>query len=249
MDNIDKFTGRAEQYARFRPGYPEEYFDYLVGASSLSRTSIVADIGAGTGIFTKHLLNRGVTVYAVEPNADMRSAAQDYLRDYPGLRILDGCDADTRLAAHSIDLITVAQAFHWFNTEKFRAECRRILKPASKVALVWNRQVLDNALVQEIACVCGSLCPSFHGFAGSRTDLSKMDFYKDGVYDYREYSDDLPYSLEQFIGRSLSSSYAPKNEDKNYAQFVLELEGVFAKYNQQGILYMPNRLCSYLGEV
>lgn len=252
MDNTVKFTGKAENYTKFRPSYPKEYLDYLVNECSIRKTSVVADVGAGTGIFTKSLLEKECTVIAVEPNVDMRNAAQEFLNGYDKLTLVNGTDENTTILSHSVDLITAAQAFHWFDAEKFKLECRRILKPNAKVALVWNSRDSHSEFVMETSGICHRLCPDFHGFSGGISSCSDEIFalfFKESKYDYKQFSNNLEYDLDGFIGRNLSASYAPKENDKNYEEFIFEMKQHFQKYSNNGKVIVPNKTNSYIGEV
>ncbi|MDE5591033.1 MAG: class I SAM-dependent methyltransferase [Acetatifactor sp.] len=97
-----------------------------------------ADIGAGTGKLTKELAKRGYTVYAVEPNEDMRVQLAITLSAYTNTKIIGSAAENTTLPDKSIDVITVAHALHWFDIERFKAECCRILKPDGIVIVIYN---------------------------------------------------------------------------------------------------------------
>lgn len=132
-DSTKRFTDRVANYVKYRPGYPQEAVNYLEKACDLKPGSVIADIGAGTGIFTKLLLEKGHKVYAIEPNDAMREEADRQLGPFPGYHSMPGTADKTGLSARSIDLITCAQAFHWFNTAEAKAEFQRILKLALKL--------------------------------------------------------------------------------------------------------------------
>ena len=102
----------------------------------ISEDCVIADIGSGTGIFSRQLLHNGYNVYAVEPNADMRKKAEEMLSEYQGFVSVDGMDSNTNLPDKSMDHVTAAQAFHWFDADAFKKECRRILKPDGKIIIV-----------------------------------------------------------------------------------------------------------------
>jgi len=138
MDNTTKFDGKAEFYAKSRASYAPALFEYIEGMLEDEDFSIFADIGSGTGIFTEQLLMCGHYVYAVEPNKDMREIAEERLDEYDGFCSVDGTDVNTNLKNDSVDHITVAQAFHWFDMDAFKKECRRILRKDGKVIIVYN---------------------------------------------------------------------------------------------------------------
>jgi SAM-dependent methyltransferase len=134
--NTENFTGKAEAYALGRPGYPKEAIDYI--CSLVPRDAVFADIGAGTGKFTVTLAERGYSVFAVEPNADMRGQLKETLATFSNAMILDDTAEATTIPDHSVDVITVAHALHWFDLDAFREECRRIIKSDGLIIVIYN---------------------------------------------------------------------------------------------------------------
>src|SRR5688500_1110503 len=142
-DTIHRFSNRVANYVKYRPGYPPGVLQLFKDEMGLTKDSVLADIGSGTGLSTKPFLENGNTVYGVEPNAVMREAAEQYLKEFPNFRSHDGTAENTNLEDTSIDFVIAAQAFHWFDADKTRTECLRILKPGGYVALIWNERQLD----------------------------------------------------------------------------------------------------------
>lgn len=140
------FSAKVADYSASRPNYPAALFDVFRNTCKLSAGDVVADIGAGTGLLTKGLLQQGFRVVAVEPNASMREACDRLLRRFQGYRSVDGRAEDLPLEASSVDLITAAQAFHWFEIDKAKPEFLRVLRPNGKVALIWNDRVFEDPL-------------------------------------------------------------------------------------------------------
>jgi len=145
-DPTKRFSDRVEMYVKYRPHYPQAILTCLEKECGLTETAVIADVGSGTGILTKLFLDHGNKVYGVEPNAEMRQAAEAYLADYAHFTSVNGRSEATTLPAHSVDFVTAGQAFHWFQWQETRTEFRRILKPGGIVALVWNerRQQADS---------------------------------------------------------------------------------------------------------
>jgi ubiquinone/menaquinone biosynthesis C-methylase UbiE len=141
-DNTNRFTGRAEDYDRYRQRYPaEEVLSRLRQWCGLTPSWLIADIGAGTGMLAEVFLTNGNQVLAVEPNQDMRDQMRPSIEQHLGqpvqhLEIIDATAEDTSLPAASIDMVAVGRAFHWFDEDRALAEFRRILKPNGWVALV-----------------------------------------------------------------------------------------------------------------
>lgn len=254
MENTEKFTGKAAAYSKYRPNYPSAYIEYLVESNSLNLDSTIADIGSGTGILTQQLLDKGFQVHAVEPNDNMRIAAETNLENYPNFISHNASAEHTGLSNNSVDLITVAQAFHWFDKALFKMEAKRILKKDGNVSLVFNNRILSDPFIIENAEICRTYCPSFKGFSnGIFNDKDRFlkvlqEFYKDG-FEYREFVHPIPFHLDGFIGRNLSSSFSIPSDDDNYMNFVDALTELFYKYSKDGVHMMPNLTISYMGEV
>ncbi|MEB9193609.1 class I SAM-dependent methyltransferase, partial [Bacillus cereus] len=193
MKTTENFTDRADMYAKYRPSYPNEYIDYLLPANQVKGNRIVADIGSGTGIFSRQLLESGLHVIGVEPNDDMRKMAEQSLKLYSRFQSIKATAENTTLKENSVDLVTVAQAFHWFDKEAFKIECQRILKQKANVALVWNSRDLTSPLIKENAEICQKTCPNFKGFSGGIDETPEVfnSFFKDGKYEFKEYQNDL----------------------------------------------------------
>jgi ubiquinone/menaquinone biosynthesis C-methylase UbiE len=115
------FSSKAEKYARFRWDYAPLAVRTIFDIAHLSNESIVADIGAGTGILTKHFVGKVKLIYAIEPNLEMRRLAENQLGQFPSWRTIAGIAESTTLPDHCVDMITVAQAIHWFDPQQTRS--------------------------------------------------------------------------------------------------------------------------------
>ena len=249
-DNKNRFSSRVENYTRYRPSYPAGYIDYLITEIGFSPESVVADIGAGTGILSKLLAPRVKTVLAVEPNAEMRLAAAEYCNDTGNIVIIDGSAEATSLADSSVDFITAGQAFHWFDIEDSRKEFLRILKPGGRVALVWNTRDITTPFGREYEALVKQTCLKYLGSGGGSSEsLAYRMFFKSGEYNYRVFPNDRRVDLETLIGYSLSTSYAPVKGDRNFSGFVEKLVALYDKYAVNGSLSMPAATHSYVGEI
>ena len=127
------FARSADAYEHGRPEYPPAALDAL----RLSPDLTVLDLAAGTGKLTRALVAAGATVLAVEPVAEMRAALP------ASVQALAGTAEAIPLADGSVDLVTVAQAFHWFDGDAALREIHRVLRPGGRLALLWNRRVED----------------------------------------------------------------------------------------------------------
>ena len=253
MNNIYKFTGKAETYAKYRPTYPQAYIDYLFKSVNLNRESVIAEIGSGTGILLKQLLERHSCVIGVEPNDDMRGIAERTLSGYPGFISHIGTAENTLLENRSVDLIVAAQSFHWFDPDLFRKECRRILKPDAPVNLVWNTRDNHSELVIQNAGICQLYCPDFHGFSGGKDSQNPEvfeNFFRDGRYELMTFDNPQSFDLDGFIGRNLSASYAPLPGSQSREKFIEALTELFHSLKgEDGKVVMSCYTRSYLGLV
>lgn len=126
------FQDGGEHYDRVRPGYPEDAVEWLLRAGA--RTA--ADLGAGTGKFTRLLVARGLQVTAVDPSRDMLDQLRTVL---PDVIALEGTAEETGLAAEGFDVVTAAQAWHWCDPLAASTEAARILVPGGTLGLIWNQ--------------------------------------------------------------------------------------------------------------
>ncbi len=117
-DPTRRFSSRVQNYVRYRPGYPPAVIDLLKKECGLSPSTVIADVASGTGIFTRMLLENGNRVLGIEPNPAMRKAGEEFLSAYPGFASLGGSAEATSLPDHSVDMITAAQAAHWFDRQE-----------------------------------------------------------------------------------------------------------------------------------
>ena len=125
------FGAAAAAYQRGRPGYPPEAIDWLLPA----RPRRVLDLGAGTGKLTSVLHGRGLDVVAVEPSGGMREQLSVSVPDIP---VFAGTAEDIPLGDGSVDVVLVAQAWHWVDPRRAIPEVARVLAAGGELGLVWN---------------------------------------------------------------------------------------------------------------
>lgn len=243
----DGFNGRGRAYSDFRPGYPDGLFEYMARQGLLTPDGTAADIGAGTGIFSRLLARYIPTVYAIEPSEDMRARGEAC----GGVRMLPGSAEDTGLPDASVDLVTAAQAFHWFDREAFRRECRRILRPQGHAALIWNQRDPASPVIRESFEINRRLCPDFRGFSAG-LDLDAPGVFSDlfgGPYQSAAFENPVLCTKEGFVGRALSSSFAPRRGDGAYEEYVAAFASLFDKYAENGRLLYPYITRLFYGRV
>ncbi len=233
-DPTTRFSDRVANYTRYRPGYPGEIIEYFQAILGLSTDSQVADIGSGTGIFTRLLLGTFLKVYGVEPNGAMREEAERLLADFPGFVSISGSSEQTGLGDASVDFLTVAQAFHWFDQVKTKEEFRRVVKPQAHVALIWNKRSNNSAFLKSYESIVRSNIPEYEEVNHHRcTEEVIADFF-DGKVQKKVFSYSQDFDLEGVLGRLLSSSYCPLPETDAFARIQLELGQAFASCQKDG---------------
>ena len=243
-DNTELFSRKSEDYSRFRPSYPDVAIDWLFGKSGDIQ---VLDIGAGTGIFTKALLRRFSKVAALEPNGDMRA---QFLKFLPEISCAETTGEATGYPAASVDLITVAQAFHWLDAERFKVEAMRILRPCGKIAIVWNTSC-DSDFTRERNAVCQKYCPRFRsGHAGKHSAAEGDAFLRNSYFENVEVvSFDNPFAMDRrsFEGNIRSRSYALTPADAEYDNFMAEQASVFNRHAVNGTVTEMQETQIYFG--
>ncbi len=209
-DRLTRFDGRGAVYAAHRPGYPDGAIDALV--EGLPDGATAADVGAGTGISSRLLAARGLVVIAIEPNADMRDAAE------PDDRITwrDGTGEATGLADASLDLVLCAQSFHWMDPQPALAEFARTLRPAGRVAIMWN--VVDQRTPVGVA-YCDMIQRNATAPITSPTHTGAHEHTMEQLWSapdlanerHLEFTYTTRHDFEGLVGRAASSSYCPQN--------------------------------------
>lgn len=246
MNNTNKFRDKANEYSCGRPSYANGLIDMLYGEHGFCASSTIADIGSGTGIFTRQLLEKGSAVYAVEPNRDMREKAESALSGFAKFHSVNGTAENTTLENRSADFVTVAQAFHWFDVVPFKNECSRILKPNGKIFLIWNTRDAESEINKRQELIFKRFCPSFKGFSGGiKENDDRIRLFFDDRFKYVEFENPLFYAREKFIQRSLSSSYSPRSDDGCYGDYIQALNDLFDEFSQNGILTVANKTEAY----
>ncbi|HVS90688.1 MAG TPA: class I SAM-dependent methyltransferase [Mucilaginibacter sp.] len=251
-DPTKRFSNRVDNYVKYRPGYPPEVINYLEKECNLSPGSVMADVGAGTGIFTKLLLELGFTVYAIEPNYAMRHEADRQLKNFPAYHSKSGTAESTGLKQDSVDLVVCAQAFHWFNTPETKSEFQRILKPGGQVALVWNNRDIE---ADAFAIAYELLLKSLSGGDYERVNHQNlvetdfMRFFAGGQYKLAKFHNQQVFDFEQLAGRAFSSSYVPAEETDAGKAFKAQLLDLFDTYQKHGKVIFKYTTEVYLGEV
>jgi SAM-dependent methyltransferase len=247
---LRRFSDRVEDYVRHRPGYPHGVIGLLSERAGLSGASTVADVGSGTGIFTRLLLGTGARVFAVEPNDAMRSRAEEEFRACANFVSVPGSAEATGLGDRSVSLVTCAQAFHWFDAESARREFARILAPGGWCALIWNTPLAEGTdfavgyerIKVEFGTDFQRVRHENIGKAG-RFDA----FFGAGGWKRERLENSQTLDYEGLKGRLLSSSYAPNAGHPRHGAMLAALQELFDRCRRGGVVRMDYTTEVFLG--
>ena len=247
-DHAGRFSNRVDDYIRYRPGYPKALITTLLEKTGLAAGAKVADIGSGTGIFTRLLLDAGFTVYAVEPNPEMRTAAEHSHADQTGFFSIAAPAEATGLKNKSLDLITAAQAFHWFNNPPTQLEFSRILKPEGYLALIWNRRRTEQAFQREYESILRRHAPEYS--TANHMNLNDDEicsFFTRGKIEKLIFENFQEFDFDSLLGRVKSSSYCPAEDSEDFRQLSADLSVLFDDSNVDGKIKFEYHTDLYLG--
>lgn len=246
MIPAERFSNRVSDYVSGRPGYPDEAVAWLSETFGLSPGALIADVGAGTGISSEALLRHGFAVVAVEPNDAMREAAIARLSGSPRFRSVSAPAEATTLPAESVDAVVAAQAFHWFDRERFRAECARILRPGGFVALLWNvRRLAGSPFAADYEALLREFGTDYLKVRHENvTEEELAAFFADA---FKEHTFDNVQILDEpgLRARLLSSSYVPAAGHPRHEPMLAALAALFEKHQRGGKVAMEYDLRVY----
>lgn len=249
-DSTQRFSDRVEAYQKYRPEYPPALISTLLEKIRLNKDAIVADVGSGTGIFTRLLLDHGLRVLGVEPNTNMRLAAEDALSDYSLFTSIDGSAEQTGLEDGSVELVTSAQALHWFCNAATKAEFQRILKPGGRLALIWNKRAVSEPFQQAYDAILREYAPEYDQVNHMNLDEGDIaGFFRPGSMALLHFDNSQSLDFAGLIGRLKSSSYCPAEDSPQYIPLVTELVNLFDQFALNGRIDFEYDTQLYLGIV
>ncbi len=235
-NTLERFSSRVADYVRYRPAYPGEMIDVLREHAGLHVGARVADVGSGTGISSRLLLDAGCEVFAVEPNGPMREAAESLLGENSRFHSIAAPAEATTLADGSVDVVFSAQAFHWFDRARARAEFTRILRPGGSVVLVWNvRQTESAPFLREYEALLRKFAPDYMQVRHENVDDSAFrEFFLDARFMRHALPNGQHFDFDGLRGRLLSSSYAPAEGHPLHEPMLAELRRIFGAHQHDG---------------
>jgi ubiquinone/menaquinone biosynthesis C-methylase UbiE len=240
-NTVERFSNRVENYVKYRPNYPPQVLDLFRNEMNLNENSVVADIGSGTGISAKLFLENGNRVFGVEPNAAMRKAAEEFLKDYPNFKSVNGAAENSSLDGKSVDFVVAAQAFHWFDETKTRTEFKRILKDSGFVVLMWNERQLDTtAFLRDYEKFLIEFGTDYETVRHDNITKENLQNFFGADFRQAVFQNWQTVDFDGLKGRALSASYIPSEENPRFFEMIKNLESLFAEHAENGridILY------------
>jgi SAM-dependent methyltransferase len=243
LNPLNRFSDRADDYVKYRPSYPAAVIDRIL--EGLRTEPLVADIGAGTGISSRLIADRGVRVLAIEPNTAMRTPAAAH----PLVEFRDGTAEATGLENAAVDLVTCFQAFHWFDPEPTLLEFRRILKSTGRLALVWNNRDKEDAFTNEYSklTIATSTDRAIHERSDSERSLLISPHFTNIRAD--TFANHQELDLAGLIGRVRSNSYTPR-AGVLLDRLMLDLEQLYDRFkNDRGFVSLKYSTSVHLAEL
>jgi SAM-dependent methyltransferase len=210
--------------------------DLLEAACGLTRASVIADIGAGTGILTALLARNGNETFAIEPNGAMRDACVKLLTDCANVHVRDGRAEETGLPDHCIDIVAAGQAFHWFEPHQTRAEFVRILKPGGSCVLIWNvRERTSTPFLADYEALLQRYGTDYREVSEQHANADALArFFAPNGYRTATFPNHQPADAAAVRGRLLSSSYVPNVGGPNFEPMLVELDEIFHRHAKDG---------------
>ena len=235
-DTTHAFDGKAEAYARHRLDYSPVAIEAITAIAGLGRASVIADLGAGTGMLTRHFAERVGRVFAIEPNDDMRALALASLGQHASLRMMNGTAQQTGLPDHSVDAVLAGRAIQWFDPAPAQAEIRRILRPGGWLIVVrtpvtdaYSSAALERLRDERIS-------RHDRNARHHRPQADVDDYFGGGNYIRLAYPCAAQETWPEFLGRLQSLSFSPQPGDAKYAGFERAAREIFDGGAVDGLL-------------
>ncbi|MCG8606695.1 class I SAM-dependent methyltransferase [bacterium] len=251
VNSKERFSNRVENYIKYRPGYPGEVIRTLTTNFQMTQSSVIADVGSGTGILSELFLRNGNQVFGIEPNEAMRHAGEALLSGFSHFKSVIGTAEATTLPAASIDFVVAGQAFHWFEPIQTRREFLRILKPSGCVVLIWNDRKID----------ASPFLSAFEEFVITYSvDYKKVDhknvdqkkiraFFEHDCFEKFVFKNSQSLDLDGLQGRVLSASYMPMHGHPDYPAMVGGLHRLFERFECGGQVRIDYETLVYAGQL
>lgn len=236
MNTGTVFSAKAENYHRYRWDYAPEAIEATISLAHLTGSSVIADFGAGTGILTKHFVNRVNHVYAIEPSDEMRHYAEQQLGHHSSVSVIKGTAEATHLPDQSVDLIMAAHAIHWFDPTPTYQEIQRIMRKDGRLALFRNRHLT----VEQNASFTKLMSPEFGVNPAIKPpiphDEAVLFYFGEGNFQRQTFPFAYQEGWAEFFGSLLSISNTPEPAHPLFPVFEQEARAMFERHSANGLM-------------
>jgi SAM-dependent methyltransferase len=245
--STERFTGRADNYVRYRPSYSPMLSDFLRANCGLSSASAVADVGSGTGTLSRILLDQGCVVYGIEPNAEMRASAERLLAGCNRFRSIAATAEATTLPNGSIDLVTSGRSLHWVELAPSLDETRRILRPSGWAIALWNKRCPE---IDPVAAgydrILWTYCADYEALDARRTAAKRH--LRSAGFEQASLAYRKTFDRSQLRGQILSLSVAPDEGDSRREPMLAAVDELFDRFQTNGVVTFNYLTTVYFGQ-
>lgn len=250
LNSTQRFSDRVDAYVAARPSYPDAIAPLLAREYALKPTASVVDIGCGTGLSCVPFLRAGFAVIGVEPNDAMRAAGEKFLEGQGSFCMIKGTAEATTLPDASVDLLVAAQAAHWFDMARARAEARRILR-RPVAALIWNdRDTVSTPFArgyEQVMKDFGTDYEKIRNRHGAESVVSP--FFGHGNVRVTTLPNPTRIDWPTLMARVLSASYMPQQGAPGYAPMEKALRALFDANEDGGVVALDYVTRVFHGEI
>ncbi len=231
-NSTQRFSTRVANYVKYRPGYSSVLIDFLKAECHLAPRCLVADVGSGTGQLAERFLKNGNRVYGIEPNQEMREAAEFLLKRYSRFRSVAGSAESTTLVSSSVDFVAVGRALHWFDFETALSEFSRILKPEGWLVIVWLKRKTTSPFLSGYEQLLLTYGIDHKEKKQRQADMEGL-LLANG-YQRRALQGSWTFDFDGLRGQTLSYSVCPEIGHPSCGPMLGELYALFQKYQERG---------------
>jgi ubiquinone/menaquinone biosynthesis C-methylase UbiE len=251
LHSTTRFSNRVKDYAKYRPHYPPEVLKFLISELGLTRDSVIADVGSGTGISSELFVENGNHIYGIEPNRQMREAAERRFKRYKNFVSVDATAENTTLPDRSVDFVAAGQSFHWFDLRKTKAEFRRILRPNGFVALMWNdRRTASSDFLRGYEALLKRYGTDYREVKHIRVGSRELNqFFGKTQHHRKVFKNSQVFDFDGLKGRLLSSSYVPGEGQPGYGPMIVDLKKLYSGYEKDGLVLFEYDTNFYYGRL
>ncbi|NLB79720.1 MAG: class I SAM-dependent methyltransferase [Clostridiaceae bacterium] len=249
LSALKSCSERIENYLRYQPGYPRKLLNYLYEEVGFLRESVIADIGSGTGVLARLLLERGSRVVAIESDDRMRDIAERLLNDeFQRFVTLNATAENTTLFNESVNYIVCAHSLNGFCIDKCRDEFLRILKPSGVVVMIYNRLTQEEDFSKEYNYLQERY--RIYPEKAECRELSEIEiseFYASTTYNQVSFPNRQSLDYEGARARLLSDRSLPEQGEDGYNDMINEFYKIFERYSQNRKIILNYITETYIG--